>query len=284
MPRPPSPPQIPHPPKKANKHLSLIALLMLSLYSSMAMAELPPRVVVSASPLHSLVASLMEGVTSPVLLDDSTDAQPAQLGPFGKSQLMTADMVIWSDTGLAKAMTQAMEGIPLKGQLLTLSEHVPLLTEEGVTNAPVSHHQSRVPEFWHDPRLAIIAVRMITPRLVKLDPEHQERYLDNEIVLVKRLKNLEQEISTQLKPGSGQIYAAISGLNPYFSHRFLPSAAHPEQEGFQKASLNEPAACAYGRDTTRYNIGPALYFETMRHITRQVSTCLHTPDQKQLAS
>ncbi len=87
------------------KILALFTLLLTFVYcGTVAAKEL--NVIVSIPPLHSLVSSLMEGAGEPILLFDGDMDQTTVLDPFQKSQVITADMMVWVGPGLESPLEQ----------------------------------------------------------------------------------------------------------------------------------------------------------------------------------
>lgn len=234
-----------------------------------------PRVVVSIAPLHSLVLALMEGAAEPVLLYDKNVDSP-QMDAFQKSLMITADMVVWVGPELESPVAESLEKIPVTNRkVITLSKHMPLLAVSSST--PSNPLQlKRDPRFWSDPRLAIAAVQKITPELVRLDPEHQELYLDNEVALIKKLRNLEKEITAMLLPLNSIQESSIQ--DQYFSHRFVahyPVSSSETNGNFQTVSNKNLTSCSKAKrqQGTQLEMGTSLYFDAIYETARILSTC-----------
>lgn len=186
----------------------LLALLLLA-FSSGTIAA--PKVVVSIPPLHSLVSGLMTGVSEPVLLIDSDKIDKGKLTATQKLQLISADMIIWVGAGLEKqiASTVQNEMPAIDRNMYALSNHLPLLPKSSNTPVqlllPQERQQYSDLNFWADPKLAAMAVRHITPKLVRLDPDNAETYLDNEIKLLARIKKMGQHLAETLAPYQGML-------------------------------------------------------------------------------
>ena len=160
-----------------------------------------PRVVVSVPALHSLVAALTQGAGEPELLFGPGAELTTAMDPMQKAQLVAADMVIWAGPGSESGLGELLRRMPaLASKSMALTNDIPLLTRAGYQGPSEPRWQSRDPAFWTDPRLAMLVVHQITPQLVRLDPEHQELYLDNEMALMHRLHGLEAEIAAQVAP------------------------------------------------------------------------------------
>lgn len=261
---------------RALKLLQSLGLLLAFGISGSVVAE--PRVVVSLAPLHSLVSALMQGVTEPVLLFERDVDADSKLDPFQKGRMITADMLVWVGPGLETPLAQMLEQSPmLRNKLITLSNYLPLLRHAGYAGLGTSRQSAHDMTFWSDPRLAIMAVRMITPRLVRLDPDHQEIYLDNEIALIKQLQDLEQEISDLLAPYGAGSALQIAGVDQYFRHRYLASAAFETDNGgsLRKVSTSIAATCTHTNDNAAtLTPGSDYYFAAMRQTAQAVAGCM----------
>lgn len=203
----------------------LAALLMLVASTLQA----APRVVVSDPHLHSLVTTLMAGVAEPELLPD---AEPARL--------IGADMVVWVGPAAEAELAAALDRLPReRARTVTVGRYVPTLAEPEAGA-----------DFLLDPRLARMAVRYITPQLVEMDPDHYQRYLQNELRLRQRLEGLQAELTARFAPYRGRRVAGR--FSPHLSHRL---GVVPTGAGAVKTALAggpSPAAA------------PERYFERVR--------------------
>jgi len=254
-------------------HKRLLAGLLLCLTYA-AQAPAAPRIAVTQPALHSLVVSLMQGVAKPELILQRTQAGDQSLDPFQTGQLLTADLVIWVGSGLEPGVAQAMERFPSIGMhAATLSNTLPLLLTKDFEGVADQRQRSRDLHFWNDPRLAIMAVKQITPKLVRVDPDHTELYLDNEIVLLKRLKQTQSDIAQQFAALPTLPEGFATGFDQYFAHRFLPVTPATSAEGStRKASLKEQPFCRLS-EMSGLPIGKEYYFESMMSQARDVLSC-----------
>lgn len=237
-----------------------------------------PRVVVSLPELHSLVAALMQGTAGPILLFQSESDMAGDLDPFQTSGLLSADLVIWVGSGLEKSVGYALDKFPpIADHFMTLSNTLPLLLKRGYEEIGDQRQISRDLHFWSDPRIAIMAVKQITPLLVRIDPDNTERYLDNEIALLKRIKKVEQEISKQLAPIGAVSSKIANTFDPYFIHRFIreikPDGS--SNEGLQKVSNHPLKTCRQG-EITSPSPGPDLYFQTLLTHAKHLDQCVNS--------
>ena len=202
--------------------IRLIIFILLSGLTAQAGAA--PTVLVSVPALHSLVSGLMDGIAEPRLLMDNPAASPdSMLSGSQLRMLANADMIVWAGPGLEKGLYDAIENRApaAKHKQVILSAMVPLLAsgQEGSADPAKHRNDARNLEFWADPRLSIIAIRTLAPRLVRLDPDNTERYLDNEIALIKRLRGLEQKMANTAAFLPVDLSDVSPALNPYFLHR-----------------------------------------------------------------
>ncbi|WP_127474774.1 metal ABC transporter substrate-binding protein [Sulfurivermis fontis] len=257
------------------KRLLFVLLLLAALPLQAA-----PRVVVSVPPLHSLVTALMEGVATPeLLLRSESEARADQLTHAQMRLVLQADLLLWSGPEYETALAAALEQTPAAArQAMMMAHHLPLLA--ALPGSPLAihgtHHHAdgiaRDPRFWLDPRLAAIAVHHLTPHLVRLDPDNTERYLDNEIRLLARLRQTEEELRERLAALAGTtVYLKADGA-PYFYHRFGLEAA----PALQQADLTGAAhGCMIrGSDVLGQHLrsGSELYF---RLLARQADDLLN---------
>ena len=227
--------------------LLLGALLLSSALPSMA----APRIVVSTAPLHSLVASLMEGVGEPeLLLPADTPAGTPTLTAGQKLRLVTADVVLWSGPGLERGLAAQLQAMPAIGdRAVAVSRSLPLLDRR---DGP-----GKDARFWLDPKLAVRAVRYLAPRLARMDPDNLERYLDNEIRLLARLRGLSRTLQARFAPVQGGTVRLAPSDAPYLARRLgLTAVASP----LVRVSAGSAAARPASADLAP---GTELYFELM---------------------
>lgn len=241
-----------------------------------------PRVVVSVPALHSLVAALTQGAGEPELLFGPGAELTMVMDPMQKAQLVAADMVIWAGPGSESGLGELLRRMPaLASKSMALTDDIPLLTRASYQGPSEPRWQSRDPAFWTDPRLAMLVVHQITPQLVRLDPEHQELYLDNEMALMHRLHGLEAEIADQVAPLLSLPAGSLARVDPYFRHRFLDPAmaVAAADDGLRKVS-GPGSATGTCTDPGLPGVapGPAYYFEGMRLKAQVLASCLQGND------
>jgi len=262
---------------------SILPFLFVLLTGITVQATAAPSVLVTVPALHSLVSGLMDGIAEPKLLMDDPDPSPGlTLSGSQLRMLANIDMIVWAGPGLEKNLLDAVENKApaVKYKLVTLSAMVPLLAngQNGDTDPANYRNDARNLEFWSDPRLSIITIRTLTPRLVRLDPDNTERYLDNEISLIKRLRDLEQKMANAAAFLPVDLADISPDSNPYFLHRMqLPviaatntqhmdmiATADCRDSSFKKVAANLSKDTPGTQPDSSSSYGPNFYFDIMQ--------------------
>ena len=274
--------------------LSLAVAATLLLITSLPQSVIAaPKVVVSIAPLHSLVSGLMEGVGEPVLLFNNSSEVGSGLSPAQKLHLVTADIVLWTGPGFEDSVAKsASEEIPAIGKnMFALTHHLPLLPLRNIDLDAVEHPEDRQAyrdlNFWLDPKLATMAARKIALKLAELDPDNLERYLENEISVVARLKGMHKELVETLSPLKGA-FTADEALPVYLAWRFQlerkawdtsPANAETMRIASQCRHLMHASNSAINDEKTgiygdRLVPGKELYFRLMENQVSYLSRCV----------
>lgn len=100
--------------------LSLLAALA-ALASTTAAAAEPPRVVTSILPVHSLTASVMEGVGTPhLLVPQGASPHHFSMRPSDASALQQADLVFWIGPAISAFLERPLSTLSGKAEVVTL--------------------------------------------------------------------------------------------------------------------------------------------------------------------
>jgi zinc transport system substrate-binding protein len=221
------------------------ALLM----SGTALADV--RVVASIPPVHSLVASVMEGVGAPELLVPANVSEhDYALKPSDARKIAQADVVFWVGDAL-----EAYLAAPLKssgGRNIALidvpgvdahpfrqpedaeEEHT---AHEGAADAEHGHegedahadehadahhheHTGLDPHVWMDPVRAQAMVEAIAKALAEQDSANAEIYRANAARSVEALKALNAETASRLKPYADRPFVTFHEGYSYFVERY----------------------------------------------------------------
>lgn len=101
-----------------------LALVLVGLAASVAPARADgPAIVVSIKPIHSLVASVMDGVGEPMLLVESGGSPHGYtLKPSQASAMADADLVIWIGEGMESYLSAPIESLVRDDRVLELAD------------------------------------------------------------------------------------------------------------------------------------------------------------------
>ncbi len=294
-------------PKSFSRLTSILLLLLLGI-ATPSLAKEGFQVVVSIKPIHSLVAGLMEGTTTPLLLVDGTQSPyDFRLNDTQQEALASADLVIWVGPELEPNLAA-----PLKA-LGSDKEVIELLAHKLLKILPARHDDSqRDPFFWLDDRNIIMLVNDLTRILTGRDPEHSHIYTRNRRHMMARLTRIDRELEygyRGMKASLGvQYYDTLRYFEQAYAlkilNRVTPSPLYPVTATamlrVRQRIVDGEAACLFTEagmsddnnillltQGTKVNVGvldslgsritagPDLYFELMRHNTKIIKQCLN---------
>jgi len=224
------------------------------LVAAAAHAE-PPQVVASIAPVHSLVASVMEGVGEPALLVPvAVSDHDYSMKPSDLRAIAGADLVVWIgpplETYLVKPLkTEGTRSLPLiESEAVNarsydaVSDHAHAAETTGEDSEDAAEAEAPGdrralaldPHVWLDPVRAEVMVRVIAEALTELDPENAARYRANAAEAVDGLKALDSEIRGRLAPLAGIPFVTFHDGYSYFVERYGLNqvgqlAIHPER-------------------------------------------------------
>ncbi|MCP3853085.1 MAG: zinc ABC transporter substrate-binding protein [Gammaproteobacteria bacterium] len=226
-------------------NLNFLILLLATLISngilfnsSQANDNTSPIILVSVEPLYEIVSSLSHGIVKPKVIYLNFHDRYKPLSPWQKKLIHSADIIIRAGRGFEPLLDDYLkqQKQTLSNKTITLSQYIPLLDKEGVDNVLASNRQEKSDlRFWMDPRLVKMLAIYLAPRLVVMDPDHQENYLDNEIVLKDQLKKVEDKMLLLFKQLSTEQKILFAQFNPYLKNRYLSFAEIKEISPYLKS-------------------------------------------------
>ena len=279
-------------------------LLTVLLGDSLAAAERSgPAVVVTLKPLHSLVAGVMEGVGTPVLIGAGSPHGHA-LRPSEARALAAADLVFWTGTALEAGLARGIARLAEDARVVALKDlpGAVLLGEPEVDG-----------HMWLDPANARVLVEAAAAALGALDPASAAIYARNGQGLAARLDALDARLARRLGPVAGRPYVVMHDAYRYFESRYRLAglgaiAASPERppgarrlvelrhrmaESEARCVFVEPGvepaharalAAGTGARIGRLDPlgptlapGPAAYFTLMEGLADDLTACLAPP-------
>ncbi len=201
-------------------------------------------VVASIKPIHSLVASVMEGVGTPELtVRGGSSPHTYSLAPTDAEALQNAKVIFWVGHEMEAFLEKPLEALPSGATVVSLMDNKSLglfAVREGDGFDPDEHkgeeeheHGEMDPHVWLDPRNAAVMVDEIAATLAKADPENAQRFIENAARTKQQLVVLESEIAQEVAPLKDKHFITFHDAFQYFEKRFeIPSSGaisiHPE--------------------------------------------------------
>ncbi len=213
-----------------------IALSTLLLSTTNSLAEV--NVVVSIKPLHSLVASVMQGVGTPtLLLEGNSSPHTYSLKPSDAEKLQQAQVIFWIGHELEAFLEKPIQSLAQNATALALIETPgikKLAVRESEHEEGHDHDEHSVDaHIWLDPENAKAMVKVIAATLTEVDPPNAKRYAANAEITLQDLAWLSEDITAMLATGKKQGFIVFHDAYHYFEKRFGVAAAgaiaiHPE--------------------------------------------------------
>jgi zinc transport system substrate-binding protein len=207
-------------------------------------------VIASIKPVHSLVASVMQGVGEPQLIvKGAASPHTYALRPSEAAALEQAKLIFWIGHDMEAFLDKALDSLAGIAGIVELAEAegVSLLPfreggafeahedeedhaagEDGhEEHAEAGHdeHGEFDMHFWLDPENAKAMVRAIERALVEADPDNAGKYTENAAALQTRLDALAGEIEAEIAPVKGKGFIVFHDAYHYFEKRFGIEAA-----------------------------------------------------------
>ena len=203
-------------------------------------------VVVTIKPIHSIVAAVMEGVSTPTLLiDGAASPHTFSLKPSDAKALAAARVVFRVSDGLEPFMSKVVKSLPPSVQVVAL-EKTPNLTLHKVRSGGTfeahdegpsgkhshSHGHARGKggagidaHIWLDPSNATLIAAQVAEVLGEVQPDAATRFKANADAFGRSLATLTTELSEKLSPLAGRPFIVFHDAYQYFEKRFGLEAA-----------------------------------------------------------
>ncbi|MGH8503338.1 MAG: zinc ABC transporter substrate-binding protein [Gammaproteobacteria bacterium] len=197
-------------------------------------ASAAPRVVTSIAPVHSLVSSVMQGVSEPdLLVPPGASPHTFALAPSDMQALYAADLIVWVGTPLERFLIKPLRILEDPGARVTLAElpGVRLLKlrpggkDNGGNFTPSRTPMGSDPHLWLDPRNARAIVTHVAKRLAMIDAANAQRYQSNAQGTLARLDALDALIEQRLAPVKRLPFVVFHDAYQYFERRYGLNAA-----------------------------------------------------------
>ncbi len=236
-------------------------LFFLILTCGLSATSLPPSVLVTIKPIHSLVIRLMEGRGIPdLLLDGSQSPHHVTLTPSQRQALQNSSLVVWIGPSFEMFLSPWMTRTTTSQKLTLLEQPGLQLLPQACNHTEKPSHHVMDGHIWMDPYNTIQLVRCITQKLIAVDPSGRSLYEANLKKLERDLKTWDQEIQETLRPCHQKIFAVTHQAYGYFVKRYglqqpIAIFEHPEKGGTCPHDLYELA------HFLRQHPGGCVFFE-----------------------
>lgn len=245
--------------------MNLPALSLLSataLFAGAGAAFAAPEVVVSIKPIHSLVASIMQGVGEPKLIvAGAASPHTFSLKPSNAATIESADIVFWVGPGMEAFLEKPLEALGSRATVVEL-EDAPGLEKlpfrkggafeahdhghegeaahehgghdeehaEGEGHEHEGHeheheHGAFDTHLWLDPMNAKAIAAEIEKTLVSADPANAAAYQANAAALMQKIDALDTELKTTVEPVKDKPFIVFHDAYQYFEKRYGVSVA-----------------------------------------------------------
>jgi zinc transport system substrate-binding protein len=203
------------------------AFLILGLFLFTIALHAAPRVVATIKPIHSLAASILEGVTEPkLLLKGASSPHTYALKPSDVKALEDADAIIRVSGNLEVFLDKVVRVLPQKARIIDL-EKAPSLSLLPVRQGGAEDHDGGGLKqnafdvhFWLDPTNAIAIARYLDLEFSSIDPDHAAQYHGNAQKLEARLLALDAKLAGMLMGLSGRPFIVFHDVTQYLERRY----------------------------------------------------------------
>ncbi|WP_395462577.1 zinc ABC transporter substrate-binding protein [Wolbachia endosymbiont (group A) of Nomada rufipes] len=198
--------------------LTLFILLSFTLYYNIAFSS-NLKVVATIKPIHSLVASVTEGILEPELLGYATSAHNYILKPSDASNLESSDVIFYVDDNLETFVQTFAKN---NKELVQLSRAINLLpTRPHSFSRKITHIQDEKDlHMWLSPENAKSMILSISATLSNIDKENSHRYSSNATKAIKKIDQEVKEIMKELNDFKNQKYIVTHDAYQYFEKYF----------------------------------------------------------------
>jgi zinc transport system substrate-binding protein len=210
-----------------------VATVAFLMGSSLALAEL--KVAVSIKPIHSLVASVMEGVGTPSLIvDGSNSPHTYNMKPSDAAMLEQSQVIFWVGHELEAFLEKPIEALGENSKTISLIDakgiakldvredaNFPAEEEaEGEGESEHHHHDGADAHIWLDPVNAEAIVLQVAETLSNVDAANASAYKLNAEKTIAKLQALSTSLKATLAPAKGKSFIVFHDAYQYFENRF----------------------------------------------------------------
>jgi zinc transport system substrate-binding protein len=209
----------------------LTIAILFALFAAPAAAA--PKVLASIKPIHSIVASVMDGAGAPeLLLTGAASPHSYALKPSDARKVAGADVIFWIGPALETFLETPIANLGTHARVVALADApgVKLLPARkgGVWGEDPDEDQGGPDgHIWLDPDNAVAIARAAARTLGSADPGHAEVYAANADGFARRVMRLDAELRGALAPVRLRPYLVFHDAYHYFEAHYglAPSGA-----------------------------------------------------------
>ena len=210
------------------------------LWFNLAMAASDLKVVVSIKPFHSLVSSVMQGVSEPaLLLNGNNSPHTYSLRPSAAVKLQNAHLVFWGGKNLEGFLAKPIHSLAAGARVVSFEDTPGLILrpfrsvkewqeldpeskndQDHVKKRKINRLPGNDPHIWLDPLNAQKITQYLIQILSKFDPENSQTYHSNGKKTILRLSDLNIQLETKMSSVSSKPYIVFHDAYQYFEKRY----------------------------------------------------------------
>ena len=204
------------------------------------MAASDLKVVVSIKPFHSLVSSVMQGVSKPaLLLNGNNSPHTYSLRPSAAVKLQNADLVFWGGENLEGFLAKPIHSLAAEAWVFSFEDTPGLILQpfrsgkewqkldhesendqDHLKKQEIHRLPGNDPHIWLDPLNAQKIIQNLVQILSDLDPENANTYHSNGKKTILRLSDLNIQLETKMSSVSSKSYIVFHDAYQYFEKRY----------------------------------------------------------------
>ncbi|MDG7052282.1 MAG: zinc ABC transporter substrate-binding protein [Wolbachia endosymbiont of Alcedoecus sp.] len=184
------------------------------------------KIVATIKPIHSLVASVTDGISKPLLLACTASVHDHALKPSDASNLESSDVIFYVDDNLETFVKTFARN---NKKLVQLSKAVNLLPARPHSfSRHIIHIQDEKDlHIWLSPENAKNMILSISTTLSRIDKENSYKYNQNAMRAIKKIDQETEKITRELNDFKNKKYIVTHDSYQYFEKYFglnYPSA------------------------------------------------------------
>ncbi|MBT3717056.1 MAG: zinc ABC transporter solute-binding protein [Deltaproteobacteria bacterium] len=207
---------------------------------NLAMAASDLKVVVSIKPFHSLVSSVMQGVSKPaLLLNGNNSPHTYSLRPSAAVKLQNADLVFWGGENLEGFLAKPIHSLAAGAWVFSFEDTPGLILrpfrsgkewqkldhesendQDHLKKQEIHRLPGNDPHIWLDPLNAQKIIQNLVQILSDLDPENANTYHSNGKKTILQLSDLNIQLETKMSLVSSKSYIVFHDAYQYFEKRY----------------------------------------------------------------